>query len=254
MTAMLRNALPYRVNRLLFGDRKRFGIVAPLSDPDWHRWLKNYPEIYSTTQRSKWLFSAVNDAGYKSLARFDLTGLSVAELGPGKCYHFRFLKTTPALYTALDISEDFLESARAECQSRNIPFQARKTSFQDIHIPLPDASTDIFLSYYSLEHIQRLPLVLDEIFRILKPGGRLIGAIPTEGGLAWGAGRWLTTRRTLRDRFGFDTVKMICWEHPNFVDEIIRELRKRSTLQTSNWPMPLLPLDLNLLVLFSAQK
>jgi SAM-dependent methyltransferase len=128
------------------------------------------------------------------------------------------------------------------------------TSFQEARIPLPDTSTDVFLSYYSLEHIQKPPFILDEIFKILKSGGRLIGAIPTEGGMAWGVGRWLTTRRILQDRFGFDMEKIICWEHPNFADEVIRELRKRGALQTSNWPLPMLSLDLNLLVMFSVVK
>lgn len=43
---------------------------------------------------------------------------------------------------------------------------------------LPDNSVDAFLSMYALEHIYDFPSVISESFRCLKPGGRMLLAVP----------------------------------------------------------------------------
>ena len=94
------------------------------------------------------------------------------------------------------------------------------------------------LSFYSLEHMHPLGGYLDEYARILRPGGRIAGAIPTEGGLAWGLGRFLTSRRWIHRNTAIDYDKIICWEHPNFADTIVQELDARFRSRTvGTWPM-----------------
>jgi len=92
--------------------------------------------------------------------------------------------------------------------------------------------------------------------RVLKPGGILIGAIPAEGGIAWGGGRTLTSRRWFKRKTQINPDKIICWEHPNFADHIIIELDKLFQRKSLfYWPLPLLPLlDINLIIRFHYQK
>ena len=58
----------------------------------------------------------------------------------------------------------------------------------------------------------------------LKPDGIIVGAIPAEGGLLWALGRFLTSRQWLHKNTNIDYDKLICWEHPNYADFILKKL------------------------------
>ena len=68
------------------------------------------------------------------------------------------------------------------------------------------------------------------------------------GGLLWGLGRFLTSRRWLCKNTDIDPDKIIYWEHPNFADKIIsqcNEIFKKESV--SAWPLAFAPiLDANL--------
>jgi SAM-dependent methyltransferase len=251
---MLRRWLPRGLNVQLFGDRERFGQKAWDGDQDWARWQAVYPEAYFETQRSRGLFARVNDAGYEILDRYDLTGRRVAEIGPGGGYHLQHFRGRPASFAAVDVCPDFFPTVRERCQEIGLPVTFHPVQAYSPAIPLPSASVDYFLSFYSLEHLHPLEDWLEEIFRVLAPGGTLLGAIPTEGGLAWGVGRWLTSRRALRSRYGLDIRKIVCWEHPNFCDQILDRLSGRGRLEEWNWPLRGAPRDLSLVIRFAVQK
>ena len=81
----------------------------------------------------------------------------------------------------------------------------------------------------------------------MKPDGLLIGSVPTEGGIAWGLGRFLTTRILAKKQMNIDYDKIICWEHPNFVNTVKKLLDKNfMCVQSSKKPFGILPMDLNL--------
>jgi SAM-dependent methyltransferase len=119
-------------------------------------------------------------------------------------------------------------------------------------LPLGDASVDVVVAFYSLEHIYPLVPQLRQFARVLTPGGILIGAIPTEGGLAWGLGRLLTSRRWLHRNTSIDPDKLICWEHPNFADHLLRDLASEFEPEhTQAWPIRAIRMiDVNLIVSF----
>ena len=126
------------------------------------------------------------------------------------------------------------------------------TSYQ---LPFDNDQFDVVLSFYSLEHLRPIRLYLAQISRVLRPGGIFAGAIPTEGGLAWGVGRFLTSRRYVRQRIAVDLNKLVCWEHQNFADAILSELHRTfQSVSTTFWPLGVPIIDLNLIADFLCVK
>jgi SAM-dependent methyltransferase len=70
------------------------------------------------------------------------------------------------LETGLAVSEQFYERVHTTSGER---------------IPEPDATFDFVLSVSVMEHISNLQVVLQDVARVLKPGGRLITTIPSVG-------------------------------------------------------------------------
>ena len=121
-------------------------------------------------------------------------------------------------------------------------------------LPLETASQDVLISFYSLEHLNPFEPWMAELSRVLKPGGRLVGAIPAEGGIAWGVGRWLTSRRIMKAKYGLDIRKIICWEHVSFCDTILRRLAAIGSVTEERWPFARMPYDFSLIVKFCVVK
>jgi len=251
---MIRNWLPRRLQIALWGDRKRWGLIIQEDDPSWKEWERTYLAFYNANQRQG-IGTFVNDAGYRVMSALDLSGKRVLEIGAGDIRHQPFWTGAPKEYLLADIQKEMLERAENTLQEAKVTYRSMLLKRGD-RLPLNDASVDVVVSFFSMEHVYPLAPYLADIERVLRPGGHLIGAIPAEGGLAWGAGRMLTSRRWLKRNSSIDPDKIICWEHPNFADQIIAEMDRRYIRkQTSVWPLPWLPLlDANLVVKFLYQK
>jgi len=106
-----------------------------------------------------------------------------------------------------------------------------------------------------MEHLHPLESYINEMKRVMKPGGVLAGAIPCEGGLAWGIGRYLTSRRYLKANSQIDPDKIICWEHRNFADSIMNQLtRSFKRVCVNYWPLSVPLIDTNLIISFIYMK
>ena len=251
---MLRRYLPSFLRNELFGFREQYGRRPEEADADWQKWLALYPQVYRRTQRRPLVSSLVNEAGYRVLGEVDLRGKQVAEIGAGGGYHLGYFRGVPEMYRVVDVCAEFFEDLAGKCEESGVRASFHQVAPYAASLPWPTDSQDILLSFCSLEHLYPLAQWLDELFRVLRPGGELVGAIPGEGGVAWGLGRWLTSRRTLKREFGLDIRKIVCWEHPNTCDEILAELRARGALREWRWPLGLLPLDAALIVRFIVRK
>ncbi len=250
----IRNLMPRFLRNPLWGDRERWGLTVNSTDPDWKRYQSALRDFYQATQRTG-IGTTVNDAGYRVIADIDLAGKTVLEIGAGDIRHFQYWLGMPKKYLLADISPDMMEFAKARLEKHGVPHETLMLE-REQPLPLADRSVDVIVSFYSLEHLYPLAPYLDEMLRVLKPGGTLIGAIPAEGGLAWGLGRLLTSRRWLKKNTLVDPDKIICWEHPNFADEILGVLDARLERQrVGYWPLPLLPLvDPNLIIRFQYRQ
>ncbi len=247
--------LPYIISAPLFGDRKRFGLTPVEDDPCWTSWKENYHSFYENTQK-KGVGQSVNDAGYKILNTVDMDGLNVLEVGPGGLFHIEHWKGKPEHYVLVDLDEDFLDIASDKLRKHKIPFEKRMTTRSAAGVlPSGDNEFDLIVTFYSLEHLYPFHIHLDEMLRVLKPGGRIIGAIPAEGGLAWGLGRFLTSRRWLKRNTNINPDKIICWEHPTMADEILNIMSKKMDMGCVRfWPLFAPSIDLNLVIKFIFQK
>ena len=245
-----RPLVPRRWKVALWGDRERWGPFPDRDDQMWHEWEAVYGEFYEASQRrgvGRW----VNDAGYRVLRRVDLGGRVVLEIGPGEIRHAVNWTAPPAHVHLIDIDEGMARRGADVLRRLNVAHDIQVLG-SDRHIPLADGSVDVVVSFYSLEHIWPLDVTLGELRRVMAPDAVLVGAIPTEGGLAWGLGRYLTTRRWLRRNTSIDPDKLICWEHPNFADHVVVALdREFERAELRHWPLRwLASLDLNLLITF----
>jgi SAM-dependent methyltransferase len=247
----LGHRLPEWIVKPLFGDRRRFGLIPQTDDPSWLEWERVYLTFYEQNQKRS-VGALVNDAGYRVMGHIDLQGKTVLEIGPGALSHIRFWRGRPDLYVVADVQKQMLDQSAAllrragvRCETQLVergPASLRRFKGQQF---------DAVVSFYSLEHLTPLCVFLDGISDALADGGLLIGGIPTEGGLAWGIGRYLTSRRWLKKYTSVDPDKIICWEHPNFADAILEALDRRFKRRVlSFWPLRVPSIDLNLIARF----
>jgi SAM-dependent methyltransferase len=105
--------------------------------------------------------------------------------------------------------------------------------------------------------MRQLKDTLSEIARVLKPGGRLVLALPCEGGFLWNFGREITTRRAFRKEFGLDYDKIIAYEHVHDLASVREHLRASQDLVQMKqrfFPSAVPQTDLNLIACFSLEK
>jgi len=249
---MLNKSIPYCIYRRLWGDRKRFDIKPDVNDPDWRVWLeKGYSDFYQNTQQ-KGIGAWVCKLAYPVISKVDFHKKSILEIGPGRIRHLRFMRSAPQIYEVCDTEEKCLSMSKKVLENAGINNATTLlNSSKKPYLPFSNTNFDIIISFNTLEHFNLLDEYLKEFQRILKPGGKLVGGIPCEGGLAWGLGRYLTTRRYVYRKYRINYDKIICWEHPNFADFIIEKLDKQFERQFLKLhPFHWLPIDFNLVASF----
>jgi len=103
----------------------------------------------------------------------------VLDLGCGDG-HFASLLSLPPPVVGVDISPRALKRAR------------RRRFYQELHccgadaLPFPDAGIRTVLSNCVLEHIQPIARTLDEVARVLAPGGLFVFSVPSPLYEEWG--------------------------------------------------------------------
>ncbi len=243
---MIYKYLPYFLFKPLFGDRKKFGLTIDENDSDYKLWQNEcYLKFYADNQKGT-IGKYVNNMGFKIMTHVDLSDKIVLEVGPGSIDHLDFNKSKPEKYVLADIKQDFLSISEKRLISYGIE-NIEKIKVMGIDIPLEDNSVDVIITFHQLEHVFELEKYLLELKRVLKNGGILIGAVPTEGGFAWGFGRFLTSRRYVKKTMNFNYDKIICWEHPNFINKIDKLIKSNFKVNRSiKRPFRFLPFDFNL--------
>jgi len=141
--------------------------------------------------------------------------LSTLEIGAGTLNHLR--------YEAQNAAYDIVEPAHYLFDGS--PFlDLVRTIYNDVKEVQPDTRYDRIISIASFEHICNLPEVVASCGLLLKPGGQLRAAIPTEGGPLWKLGWMLTTGWEFKRRYGLDYEVIMRTEHVNSWTEVAQVL------------------------------
>jgi ubiquinone/menaquinone biosynthesis C-methylase UbiE len=116
---------------------------------------------------------------YEHLHRYALclefvSGKAVLDLACGEGYGAALMANVAKSVTGVDISGDTVEYARHRYHRQNLSFIVGSCE----KVPLQDASVDIVTSFETIEHHDRHEEMMQEIKRVLKPGGLLIISSP----------------------------------------------------------------------------
>jgi ubiquinone/menaquinone biosynthesis C-methylase UbiE len=129
--------------------------------------------LYNKFVLPRLLSRAMDSADIKQLRPGVIAEASgiVLEIGVGPGYNFPFYRNISKLY-ALDSSAEMI--ARAQKRSKELAFPVEFIQASAERIPLADASVDTVVSTWTLCSIQQPAIALQEIYRVLRPGGTFV--------------------------------------------------------------------------------
>lgn len=158
--------------RDFFSDRGPLKISITSADTSFEPPISSHlpiDEIQDFNQRSR-------DSWVANKAATVPAGVRVLDIGAGTCpYRSMF---SHCEYKAHDFKKYTGEKLGGTVQYGNIDYVSEITS-----IPVADASFDVILCTEVLEHIPEPGLALQEMVRILRPGGRIFLSAPLGSGL-----------------------------------------------------------------------
>jgi 2-polyprenyl-6-hydroxyphenyl methylase/3-demethylubiquinone-9 3-methyltransferase len=99
----------------------------------------------------------------------DWSGKTVLDLGCGGGFMSEAMAREGANVIGVDPSAPAIEAARLHAQAEGLAIEYRVGSGE--RVPLEDESVDCVVCVDVLEHVESLDAVLDEVARVLKPGG-----------------------------------------------------------------------------------
>lgn len=80
----------------------------------------------------------------------------------------------------VDVNSDFLDAFERRLKTLGDPPQIKILPYDGMHLPLDDQSMDQVISFTVLEHVTDEAAALQEIWRVLKPGGRMLLSVPNK--------------------------------------------------------------------------
>ncbi|RVV98235.1 bifunctional demethylmenaquinone methyltransferase/2-methoxy-6-polyprenyl-1,4-benzoquinol methylase UbiE [Mesobaculum littorinae] len=88
---------------------------------------------------------------------------------------FRFLKRAPEATAAVcDMTEPMLIEGRKRAEAEDMADRLSWVTGDAMALPFPDASFDVYTISFGIRNVTRPQKALDEAFRVLRPGGRLM--------------------------------------------------------------------------------
>ena len=156
------------------------------------------------------------------------------EIGAGIGGHLPFENLARQEYHCLEYRAEFCDRLReldgiADVQQSDI----------QVRTPYDLESFDRIVAIHVLEHLRNLPAAIDEIDRILRPGGILDVVVPCEGGPAYWLARKVSAQPMFERRFKMPYGDIIANEHVNTIFEILPLLSGRFNVKRRKFfPLP----------------
>jgi ubiquinone/menaquinone biosynthesis C-methylase UbiE len=110
----------------------------------------------------------------------DLASLPLAEgkvldagTGPGTLVRELARRLPGSQVYGIDLSEDMIGLARAHARREHLEERVQFARGDVAHLPYPDQSFDVVVSTISMHHWSEIVQPLRELYRVLRPGGRV---------------------------------------------------------------------------------
>ncbi len=179
----------------------------------WHEVL---PRRYGAIERFNHRYPL------RSLVRRDDRIVRTLEIGAGLGEHLEYEDLGSQDYTCLELRPDLV----ARLRERFPGITAIVGDCQEA-LPFDDGHFDRAIAVHVLEHLPNLPAALDQLRRVVRPGGLLGIVIPCDPGLAYGFARRISAKREFERRYGQPYEWFIRLEHLNSPREIVQLLDER---------------------------
>lgn len=96
-----------------------------------------------------------------------------AGTGPGELVREIARRHPQIQVYGVDLSEDMIRLAREQAQREQLTQRTHFDAADIAHLPYPDSAFDVAVSTISMHHWYELEQPLRELYRVLRPGGRL---------------------------------------------------------------------------------
>ncbi|OBS96396.1 SAM-dependent methyltransferase [Vibrio cyclitrophicus] len=232
--------------------------ISKDEDNDWLDYLSRFSDEYDERVYERNTTGYVMRAGHIACERpfgEDKHFPKVLEVGSGTGEHLLHVKHTFDEYIVSDGDASALEVADKQLSHINSYDKLTFSVTNACELDFESNSFDRVIATHILEHLYEPHLVIKEWLRVLKPGGTLSILIPTDPGIAWKIGRYMTTRKHgLKKGWNYDYI--MAREHVNPCNNLIAFLNYYlPDNQNSFWPLSFAPLiDCNLFFNFHGIK
>ena len=142
--------------------------------------------MYDTNKRLEVIFN--------ELLREDITGKKLLDAGCGTGWFSKLSCERGAIVTSMDLGENLLSKVAQKCTSERVVGSI-------LEIPFKDNSFDIIVSSEVIEHVPDPYKAIQELFRVLKPGGTLVLTTPNR---IWYFAIWIANVFKMRPYQGLE--------------------------------------------------
>lgn len=182
-------------------------------------WSGDYPKAYETSNYGPGLAGTVMRTSHALVEkpfgpeiRFD----TVLEVGAGSGVHLEHIRHAFDRYLLTDASTDMIEEMKNASNDPRIDIAAENAGA----LSCPDNHVDRLIACHVLEHIPEPHKILEEWYRVIKPGGVLSIVLPCDPGLLWRIGRNFGPRATAKKN-GLDYDYVMAREHVNPINNLV---------------------------------
>ncbi len=134
------------------------------------------------------------DVFYNELLTEDISNKDVLDAGCGTGWFSKAAAERGANVTSMDLGEGLLQQVSIKCKSNRVVGSI-------LNIPFSDNTFDYIVSSEVIEHIPQPLDAIDELYRVLKPGGKLVLSTPNK---VWYFSIWIANALKLRPYQGLE--------------------------------------------------
>lgn len=213
-----------------------------ISNDFMRHWHEVLPAKYGSIERF--------NHGYPLRILPEAASFKTLEIGAGIGAHLAFEDLSRQDYHCIELRQNM-----ADAINERFPGVTAVVGDCQKDLPYGDATFDRVVVVHVLEHLPDLPGCLDEVKRVLKPGGIFSVVLPCDPGLAYEVARKISAERIFKKRYGLPYGWLIRREHINSPQEILALLDERfEETDRTYWPLRLPIVNANLCIGTTRQK